>query len=381
MTGPEPRPTRPVDAPRWLADWPRCHPRPTGPWTLARPGGWARLEPERGRVSPAVPTRDRRLPGLATALADGGRLVAYRVGRRAVLADGDRWIKVVRPARRARLVEVTTRLAGELGRRGVGTPMALAHHDDGRVALSTVPGRSLHGMLRRVAPVDRRPGGEQPVDGGSARWVLVGGRPPGELADGELAVLAAIETVAGALAVLHDLPIPVGWGERVPDPPDRWVEVVARAEPAAAARLQQVAAALAPPPTTGPRALVHGDLHDKNVFVDESGDAVGLIDLDGVGAGWAEDDVADLAVHLELRALQAGLGSAIGHRWAAHLVAAYGAHRPLDEARLLAAARWTWFRLGCLYRFRPAGRTLSVELLRRALVSASGAEPGRFDAT
>ncbi|MFT4514889.1 MAG: hypothetical protein ACI89X_002008 [Planctomycetota bacterium] len=50
------------------------------------------------------------------------------------------------------------------------------------------------------------------------------------------------------------------------------------------------------------QAFVHGDLHDKQVFV--SSDQVSLIDLEGLGVGDARVDFVNLAEHLHLRDLQ-----------------------------------------------------------------------------
>jgi aminoglycoside phosphotransferase (APT) family kinase protein len=48
--------------------------------------------------------------------------------------------------------------------------------------------------------------------------------------------------------------------------------------------------------------FVHGDLHDKQIFL--HGDAAHLIDLEGVGSGDPNFDLANLAEHLRLRSLQ-----------------------------------------------------------------------------
>jgi hypothetical protein len=56
----------------------------------------------------------------------------------------------------------------------------------------------------------------------------------------------------------------------------------------------------------GPRqsheGFVHGDLHDKQLFLD--GSIAWLIDLEGAGRGDANFDLVNLAEHLRLRALQ-----------------------------------------------------------------------------
>jgi len=84
---------------------------------------------------------------------------------------------------------------------------------------------------------------------------------------------------------------------------------------AAAVKMLRKAAPLAPrldrladriaactPPTPGRSGLVHGDLHDKQLFLAD--DTAHLIDLEGIGAGDPAFDLANLAEHLRLRALQ-----------------------------------------------------------------------------
>jgi len=329
----------------WMERWPRSHPRTTGPWTIVRPGAWATLDPETGQVTPATPERDRRLPGLGPALADGGRLVAYRVGRRAVVGDRGRWVKVVRPSRLVDLVATHARLDTALGPVGVETPRVLAQDDDGRLELSTVSGESLHQFLRTYGPRPRsQANGDSPVD-------------------------QALTEVARGLAALHRLPVegpaPLV-SSAASDSLQRAIGWVARVEPATVDRLWSVAATLPQPSGGGPTSMIHGDLHDKNVFVGSDG-RVGLIDLDGVGHGSSVDDVANLAVHLELRAMQAGLDRSIGRTWSQCLTDAYARLRPFDADDLGIRRRHIWFRLACLYRFRRPGRELTDRLLALAV--------------
>lgn len=325
----------------WMEQWPRSHPRTTGRWTLVRRGGWATLDPETGRVQPAVPEHDRRLPGLGPALAAGGHLVAYRVGRRAVVADGDHWVKVVRPSRVTQLVATHSLLDTGLGRVGVETPRVLSRHDDGRLALSTVPGRSLHRILRDSAPFAVR-----------------------NQASGQIE--QTLVHVAAGLVELHRIPPTDPTPLPSPDHPEQAIGWVARVEPTMVERLESVAATLPERSNLRPDSMTHGDLHDKNVFVGADG-RPGLIDLDGVGPGSSIDDVANLAVHLELRALQAGLDHTIGQGWSRCLTDAYARFRSLDPDELSNRRRHTWFRLACLYRLRQPGRELTDRLLDLAV--------------
>ncbi|MEP1123160.1 MAG: phosphotransferase [Ilumatobacter sp.] len=315
--------------PIWMRRWHTAAPSPSGPWTVTDGDDHGLLDPERGVVTVVDPADDRRLPGLAAALADGGRLVAYRHHRRAVTRDTTSFTKVVRPDRAAGIVRNHEVLVGSPG---FETPRVLHATDDGRVQIETVEGPSLHGLLR--ADVD-----------------------------------VPIPAVATALSALHA----VSPSATVPpaefDDPARWIAIVTRMEPARRRSLQAVADEL---PSVDPAgsALVHTDLHDKNVMSTRRG--VHFIDLDGLAVGAPEIDVVNLAVHLELRALQAGLEAGEGRRRFENLLTAYQRRRPLDATNVSAIERHTWFRLGCLYLCRPSGRRLAHALLDRA---ARRAEP------
>ena len=128
--------------------------------------------------------------------------------------------------------------------------------------------------------------------------------------------------------------------------------------------LQHVAAALPALDISG-NCLVHTDLHDKNLLLSERG--VHVIDLDGLALGAPEVDVVNLAVHLELRALQAGIDPSEGRRQSEQFVTAYDAIRPVDPSTVSAIERHTWFRLTCLYLCRASVAPLAGALLERAI--------------
>jgi Ser/Thr protein kinase RdoA (MazF antagonist) len=319
-------------APAWMDEWPLAHPRPTGDWTASGRRGWARLDPELGSLRQVDPADDRKLPALARTLSRG-ELIGYRAGRRAVIATGDRFVKVVRPSRVSRLVAVHDALADVSGAPAV--PRVAAATEDGAVDLTVVRGRSLHDLLRRGA--------------------------------GD----AVLADAAGALAALHAIAPPAVLEHGTSDTAIRWIGVVGRAEPAAARSLVPLATSVdgAVASATDRRAgtgavIVHADCHDKNLFLDA--DRPGFIDLDGARLGLREEDVSNLAVHVALRALQAGeqVGAALARRDT--LVAAYRRSAPLDDLMLVALERAVWFRLACLYRFRSSSRPLVPTLLALA---------------
>ncbi|MFN3219246.1 MAG: phosphotransferase [Acidimicrobiales bacterium] len=316
-------------APQWLTTWTTAYPRPTGTWALSRPGAFGRLDPETGAAAVVDPVRDRRLPALAR-IVPWGELVSYRVGRRAVVAMSEGFVKVVRPSRMARLVAVHQSLVDAAGG-ALDLPVPTVVDAQGAVRLSLVGGCSLHRLLRHGAR--------------------------------EAALVAAAET----LVVLHGLRAPEILEADPGDSASRWTAIVARAEPAGATALTEraeaidAAASALGPPAPARLVVVHGDCHDKNLFVD--GRRRGLIDLDGARLGAREDDVANLAVHVALRSLQAGepIGRALIRQEV--VVDAYRRHAPLDAERMAVTQAAVWFRLACLYRFRAAGRPLVPTML------------------
>jgi aminoglycoside phosphotransferase (APT) family kinase protein len=310
--------------PPWMSNWPLAYPRATGAWTATSHRGWARLDPEHGIAHLIDPADDSKLPALASAL-HRGELVAYRAGRRAVVATGHGFVKVVRPARVARLVAIHEALAATSGAPAV--PRVEAATEDGAIDLTIIHGRSLHDLIRR-------------------------GADDGILAEG-----------AATLAALHASTPPAVLEAGTPDTAARWVGVVGRAEPATASALAPVAthidadvAAVTSQRAGTDPVIVHGDCHDKNLFLDPVGS--GFIDLDGARLGLREEDVANLAIHVALRALQADELVEIALERRDVVIDAYARLAPLDRGVLAVLERAVWFRLACLYRFRSSGRQL-----------------------
>lgn len=318
--------TRPV----WLQTWPVAYVHRSRSWTVRSQLGtaWGALSPEKAAIEPVEPADDKRLPGLARALRSG-QLVGYRWGRRAVVRSDDGYVKVLRPSRVEALVDTHRRLhEAEIP---VRFPRIVSANGDGRVELEALPAASVHDLIRSQR---------------SHRLAL------------------PIERIAEALADLHGIHRGAGpSGPSADDRPEIWPATVARAEPDAANRLELIAAQL-PPLRPVPPVLIHGDLHDKNILVSDR--SVGLIDLDGVRIGSAEDDLANLGVHLQLRCLQSGRPLAVGEELAVRLYRRYRNLREISPDRLHAAERHTWFRLACLYHFRVASRPLVPSLLELA---------------
>ena len=326
--------------------WEVLYPRPQGPWSAVLSDAGRRAyglyDPETGEIRQVAPADDRALPGLQWWLARG-ELIAYRVGRRAVVrtvVDGEvAYAKVVPPRK---VPGVARRAVAAAAVRGLGPDgfpdlpgLLVADGDEGFLLVSAVAGRSLHELVAGPAPLDR-----------------------------ETSAL-----VARALARFHatpaaglDLPAPPGVMG-----PGLWATLVGTQFPELEdcyRRALHLVTAAPPAPATGER-LVHGDLHDKNVVV--SYGRIGLLDLDGLRAGDPVEDVANLAAHLVLRALQRGEPAQAGRRDAARLTAAYRQAGGCFRGQwLLASGARALFRLACVYRFRRRWQGLTPALLAEA---------------
>ena len=313
-------------APDWMSRWPRVAPHPTSAWTVGDGRRYGVLDPSTEHVTTTTPSADPLLPALGNAL-DNGELVAYRHHRRAVIRRSDGYVKVVRPQRVEGIVLRHERAAAEPS---YASPNVVAHSDDGRIELSTMPGVSLHDTIRADAI------------------------PP---ADDIARLLANVASTDAS--TLPDASL---------DSPIRWIETVSRIEPCMRSTLNDIAAQL-PVVNVDGDSFVHGDLHDKNIFVTHhlGTTRLGVIDLDGASRGAAEIDVANLAVHLELRAMQAGGREGARSATPELLIGAVATHCDLDQALVDDLRRHTWFRLACLYRCRPASRHLMPTLLERSL--------------
>ncbi len=256
---------------------------------------------------------DRRLPALRD-LAASGRVVAHRPERRAVVRRTEAgravYAKTTRRSRFDALVSAA-RAAETLPLR---TPAVLVVDSGAHVVvLESLPGRPLHDLL-----------------------------------DSPLATTAA-RRLGEALARLHAQPVLPGTAVH-----DAAAELTVTRTWADHAHAYGVGPADVGPPSppevpAAERVLVHRDLHDKQVLVDDDG-SVGLLDFDLVAAGDPALDLANLRVHLRLRRHQ-GLCADDEPLWAAVL----DGYRPgpgvlgrVPAWQAVAAAR-----LEAVYAFRP----------------------------
>lgn len=262
------------------------------------------------------------LARLGAADAGAPRIVGYRPGRRAVLcvptADGDLWVKVVRPRRIERVVAAHTRLRDH----GVPVPAVRGWSPDGLLVLDSAVG----------------------VPATEAVW-----EPE--------ALLDSVDDLRSRLAGAPlDWPARTSLAARLP----WYLERLRDAMPGEHERIdgleREVSAALdrATAHEATPRAI-HGDLHLGQLFVDEGGRVASVIDVDTAGRGRAAEDAAAFVGHaISSALLTARLGRDATRVWA------------LADA---AERRW-------VLDSETRGLT-SVHLLGHAVGAASGGDPER----
>jgi hypothetical protein len=279
--------------------------------------------------------QDRRLPAL-DGVAAQGTLVVHRLGRRAVVRLEDRYVKVLRPAS----------TDGVLHRSRVGARIATAAGfvapdvlsvEEGRIDLAVVPGRDLHS------------GGESTdLPSWAAAWDAWADAWP-RLARGD----ATHETLPSHTAE-DELGGLVTWLDHL-----HAFDAVPLLQRELLLRCRALADELA---STEPDAAVlsHRDLHDKQLLWD--GRRVGLLDLDTLAVAEPACDLANLAVHAELRTHQ-GLWSRRHRDVVLERVERVAGELGVAPRRMAAYAEATRLRLTMLYAFRPRWAALMPEWL------------------
>jgi Phosphotransferase enzyme family len=322
---------------------------------------------------------DRRLPGLAPLLAQpGSTLLVHRPEQRAVVrlpgSPAPAYARVVPPSRLEPLVGAVDRARGMAD--GAFTTPVLREVDRGSGVgvFESLPGAPLHELLGSDEALSQAPAIGRALRTLHAADVRPETEPHGP--DAEARVLRM-------------------WVGRLP----RYAASLARPTSEAAA---VVADALRP---GRPVRLVpaHRDLHDKQIFLDGGPRAslampasriagfardpseltgraegvvthapsVGLLDFDTLAAAEPALDLANLLVHLELRALQGDCDVGWARRMAEDLLEGYGTTWP-EEDRLSAYADATRVRLACVYAFRPRWSGVSEALLSRVGANVPG---------
>jgi aminoglycoside phosphotransferase (APT) family kinase protein len=322
-------------------------------WPAAEARILLELEDEQGRVraGESVPrprggrevrvaphAEDPRLPGLASAAA-AGRLVVHRWGRRAVVAAPDRYVKLLARGKAERVAAVSVRLHDLGTAAGFAVPAVLASAGD-RVEFSVLPGRSLH----ELGAAGDGPAWRAAWEVWARHWPVLATAVPGA---GELPEHTAEDEARTLL----------GWAAHLESFPG-----LLRAAPGAvAARAEQIAGRLvALPADRRARAVLHRDLHDQQLLFD--GARAGLLDFDTAAVGEPALDLANLAVHLDLRVAQGLLAPELRTAGRA-AVDEVGRRLAVDPARLAVHAEATRLRLACVYAFRPRWRAVAQQLL------------------
>ena len=307
----------------------------------------ARMDALTGQITLHPLGEDPRLPGLARTLAahPGARIVSLRPGKRAVVRleeDGcpARFVKIVRPGRAPRLLSAIDRARAFEG--SFRTAQVLAADED-TVTFAALEGATLHEPL--------------PLHDGSWRrawqdvleaWTRSRDRAGAPAAD------AAVHGPEAEAEVLRT------WRDRVRDVDPVGAEARERAVEAALADLAALPAPVRP-------ALLHRDLHDKQVL-HLPGRRPGLLDVDTACWGDPALDLGNLRAHARWRELQ-GLWS-LEHADELRALIDRAAHRAgIEGAALVAYERSTLARLTCVYalrsRWRDLARVLAAEVERR----------------
>ncbi len=289
------------------------------------------------------PEDDAGLPALARWLSHG-ELVKYRVGRRATIripagpTGPGAYVKVMPPHKARKVLRrhrgVERALASLTSRTPVIPAIQDAAPDEGVVVVAALPGRSLRDIILERSPFADR----------------------------------ALEICATAVAQFHQIP---GAALDVPqlrpaamEPRDYAALAIEHAPDRASAyrsALEEVEKAIA----EGMRNLdrvVHGDLHDGNLLVED--DRPAILDLDLVHRGDPMEDIGNLAAHLFLRGLQRGDGIQEARRMSDAFIHAYSrAGGAVDRRSVRGFGASVLFRLSSIYLFRRRWRTLTDTLL------------------
>ncbi|KAB7745505.1 hypothetical protein GA707_06190 [Nostocoides sp. F2B08] len=288
------------------------------------------------------PGHDRKLPALE-AVAGRGTLVVHRLGRRAVVRHDDRFVKVLRPgssdavAHRSR---VGARIAASAG----FVAAEVLDAGPGRIEFAVVPGQDLHSAGASMDLASWADAWDAWADAwpAFARADASPERPPAHTAADELTGLVTWLDHTHAFAALPRL-------QR---------ELVLRCR----ALGDELAA-------TEPDAPVvsHRDLHDKQLLWD--GRRAGLLDLDTLALAEPALDLANLAVHAELRTHQ-GLWSRHHRDVVLERVERVADDLAVQPRRMRAYAEATRLRLTMLYAFRPRWAPLMADWLHERSLTA-----------
>ncbi|MDQ0819331.1 hypothetical protein QFZ79_001625 [Arthrobacter sp. V4I6] len=313
--------------------------------------------------------RDRRLPGLKH-VAKHGEVVVHRAHHRAVVRAGDQYAKLFRLRQAAGAASRHAWMNELLGPEDFRTP-DIVSYTPGCLTLTSLPGRSLFDLGRDAAVSEAvfEKAWQKWAEGWVRQQSLARALPqrltlealPPRSAAVELANLRRIVN----LWLLHAHDVPGAEAQR------------SGVRAAATQVAQELLGSEA-----DPLVWSHGDLHDKQIFVDSADDSLGLLDFDESGRAEAAADLANLAMHLQLRLRQQRLSDQ-RYQTASRQVIAAAEELRVSPARFDAYAGASRLRLGCLYSFRPQWAAQAEDFLYPPAVpegalSSAGSSPGKI---
>lgn len=300
-------------------------------WMCPTPAGGRRV----GDVTVLPAGQDAKLPDLP-AWADEGTVVVHRFGKRAVVATGDSYVKVVRRQAATRVVQQAGQGYLLAQAAGIDAPRVTGL-GPGWVQCSVLSGRSWHdwgidGMGAEAWSRSWRTWAQ--------RWPLL------VTHDAEVAGMSEY-TGRDEGATLSR------WTAAVRE----WSMLPPALEEVVLERADAVSALLEQPGQ--PLVVAHRDLHDKQMLVDAATGRLGLLDFDT--AAWAEPalDLANLAVHVQWRVAQ-GLWAPERADVALAEISRVRSALGVSADRFEAYAESTRVRLACIYLFRPRYRQLAL---------------------
>ena len=279
----------------------------------------------------APPGADPKLAGLAAA-AEGHTVVVHRFGKRAVIARTDDYVKVVRAGRGQGVAEQARRGREFALASGFAAPEVLAEAAD-HVSLGILAGQSLHEV-----------GSDATLGQWTATWQRWGRH--WQALTGLHAPDLAPHTPEDEVRVLQRW---IGLAEEFGALPPRVLAGLG-------ARADRVCAALLSGTAQKP-VVSHRELHDKQILAD--GDTLGLLDFDTAALAEPALDLANLWVHVGLRADQQ-VWSHEHAEVAQEAIRSLAGQLGVEPERFETYAAATRLRLVCLYAFRPAHRDLAL---------------------
>lgn len=309
----------------------------------------------RGGQFELLPEDDPGLPALR-AEARRGELVSYRPHLRAVIRAKRRYIKVFLPGGAVVPAERSAQTELLLAAGPFTAPRVLGSSED-VIVFSAVPGRTLGDLGQDPGSLSDE-GFDQLWSTWQHAWTAQVSSSAGHTALGSLPVHSPEVEVADLLR----------WVKRwlrhhndVPEAAGQGAVLSARA-----AEVTQNLLRTAPDPLV----WAHGDLHDKQILAVNGPSSFGLLDFDDTAQAEAALDLANLDVHLELRARQCRMSS--DRFLAAHIrILAAAEELHVSPHRFHAYSDGAWLRLACSPL--PARSALAL-----AVLDERAADTGRW---